>query len=122
MKLNPELERRVLELAGDLRPEPPVDEDASEKQFQAEVVKLAKKNGWRVYHTHDSRKSAAGFPDLTMVRRCRLIFAELKVGKKTPTADQQNWLDDLRRVPGQVGVFLWRPSDWPQIVALLEAP
>lgn len=96
----------------------PVSDFGSEKAFQAAVITEAKRHGWRVYHTHDSRKSEAGFPDLVMVRGERCIFAELKREKGRPSAAQSNWLDDLRAVT-TVKVELWRPSDWPEIVETL---
>jgi hypothetical protein len=91
---------------------------ASEKEFQAAVVRLAESHGWRVYHTHDSRRSEAGFPDLCMVRRGVLVFIELKSEVGLPTAAQKEWLADLELVTGVV-VRLWRPSDWNEVVTLL---
>src|SRR5688572_19177552 len=41
----------------------------TERAFQAQVVKYARLMGWTAYHTHDSRRSQAGFPDLVLVRR-----------------------------------------------------
>ena len=91
----------------------------TEKAFQAEVVRLAKREGWRIYHTHDSRKSAAGYPDLTLVHRVRgLVFAELKVPPNKPTADQLSWLDDLRTAG--IRAFCWWPADWSQIEKTLR--
>ena len=90
----------------------------TEKQFQANVVKAARTLGWLCYHTHDSRRSEKGFPDLTMVRRDRLLFAELKVGKNKLTPDQQDWLGSLLRA-GQEA-FVWRPEDWAEIVETLS--
>ena len=57
----------------------------TEAQLQDAIVQMARVLGWLVYHTFDSRRSAAGFPDLVMVRNGRLIFAELKsaTGKAT---------------------------------------
>lgn len=95
----------------------PIEERVSEKEFQAAVVSLAKRNGWRVYHTHDSRKSEAGFPDLVMVRAGRLIIAELKAASGKVAAAQQNWIDDLRSCG--LDVRVWRPSDWKAIVEVL---
>ena len=43
--------------------------DILEADFQAQVVKLALLLGWKVYHTHDSRRSREGFPDLILIRR-----------------------------------------------------
>ena len=101
-----------------------------EADFQAAVIELAEMQGWRVYHTHDSRRSPPGFPDLTMVRRQRLIFAELKREDGNPTDEQTAWLIDLGIVsdsthalilgPPVVEVFLWRPSDWPEIEKALK--
>lgn len=50
----------------------------TERQFQPQVVQLARLCGWLIYHTFDSRRSAAGFPDLCMVRGDRCLFVELK--------------------------------------------
>ena len=41
-----------------------IDQSVTEGEFQAWVLDLANRNGWLAYHTHDSRKSAAGFPDV----------------------------------------------------------
>lgn len=86
----------------------------SEKQFQAQVLQLARLTGWLCYHTHDSRRSAPGFPDLVLIRPPAIIFAELKsaAGKLRP--EQKVWLEILQRCPG-VKVFVWRPSSWKEI-------
>ena len=90
----------------------------TEKQFQEAVIHMARLHRWLVYHTHDSRRSAPGFPDLTMVRNGKLIFAELKVGRNNPTESQKLWLEELRRcIPD---VYLWRPCDWREIEAVLR--
>lgn len=94
---------------------------ALEKEFQAAVVRLAESHGWRVYHTHYSRRSAAGYPDLTLVRKGVLILAELKTDKGRTSAAQDEWLRELRVVPG-VRTRLWRPALWSAIVAELTAP
>jgi hypothetical protein len=91
----------------------------TEKAFMAQVVKLATLCGWRVYHTHDSRRCVPGFPDLVLVHRKRalVVFAELKVGKGKLTPEQEAWLDDLRECGERVRV--WRPEQGPDIEALL---
>lgn len=80
-----------------------------EVDLQDAVVKLARMLGYLVYHTHDSRHSAKGFPDLTMVhpRSGALLFAELKssTGKVTPAQDE--W---LRALAVRGVAFLWRPA------------
>ena len=91
---------------------------------------------WRYYHTRDSRRSAAGFPDLVLVRGPRLIFAELKTERGKLTADQVAWLEDLAMVaatatgrawdppgdppPPVPEVYVWRPSDRPEIGRILR--
>ena len=90
----------------------------TEKQFQSQVEELADILGWRHYHTHDSRRSQAGFPDLTLVKPPRLIFAELKVGTREPTREQQAWIDDLLECG--IEVYVWRPDDWQRIVEILQ--
>ncbi len=94
----------------------------AEKQFQAEVKALAEENHWLVYHDYDSRRSAAGFPDLVLVhvRRRLAIFAELKVKDRPPTPAQQRWLAAL--MGAGLTAVLWTPGDWSVIVAVLTAP
>lgn len=92
--------------------------DLSEKQFQAHVIALAESHGWRTFHVYDSRRSAAGWPDLAICRAGVLILAELKTDVGRLTAAQTEWLDLLRTVPG-LRVRLWRPSLWAAIRAEL---
>ena len=91
----------------------------TEKEFLQQVRDLAKLCGWLVYHTHDSRRSPEGFPDLVLVRNDKVIFAELKSKKGRTTSAQEMWLKALEKVPG-VDVYLWRPSDWDRIVDVLR--
>ena len=81
-----------------------------EDELQAQVIELATMLGWLAYHTHDSRRSAAGFPDLTLVHPVSgaLIFAELKRDGQHPTPDQRKWLDALAIMHTAV---VWRPAD-----------
>ena len=96
----------------------------SESDFQNTVIELAKLHRWLVYHTFDSRRSDPGFPDLTMVRDGRLIFAELKTEKGRLTGDQAHWLHELGKViePYQrhVARYVWRPADWREIEEVLR--
>lgn len=85
----------------------------TEAGFMATVTDYARLNGWLVYHTHDSRRSTAGFPDLVLVRAGVLIFAELKTAKGRVSFEQEEWLAALRETHSCV--FLWRPADWPEI-------
>lgn len=60
------------------------------------------------YHTHDSRRSQAGYPDWTLVG-IRVLFRELKREGKNPTPAQRHALDALKKAGEDVGV--WRPMD-----------
>ena len=92
----------------------PLNLDISEERFQKLVLDLAAWCGWHHrYHTHDSRRSEQGFPDLVLIRRERLIFAELKTEKGKTSAYQRAWLEALGWTKAEV--YLWRPSDWPEI-------
>ena len=90
----------------------------SEREFQGRVVDIARWNGWSVYSIPDSRRvTLAGYPDLTMWRGTRLVFAELKREKGKLRPAQEAVLAELRQLPN-VEVYVWRPSDW---IAIQEA-
>jgi len=91
----------------------------SERDFLAQVRKLARLLGWADYHPWLSVRSARGWPDLALCRPPRLILAELKAEKGKLTAAQERWLDVLGQCPG-VEVFCWRPADWPTIEEILR--
>jgi hypothetical protein len=90
----------------------------TEKQFQGHITELAKLCHWWAYHTHDSRRSEAGFPDLVLVRGSWLVFAEIKVGDNKPTRKQLACLARLKATGANV--FIWHPDDWPFIQELLQ--
>jgi hypothetical protein len=87
----------------------------TEKQLSDAIYECATLLGWRGYHTYDSRRSNAGFPDWVYIRSGHLIFAELKTATGTVSPAQQAWLDDLLAVSigaHRVQVYTWRPSNW----------
>jgi len=90
----------------------------TEKQFQEAVVALAETRGFNVFHDHDSRRNAAGLPDLLLVRPPRLLFAELKASRGVVRPEQRRWLELLGACPG-VEVHVWRPDDWSTIERVL---
>lgn len=93
----------------------------TEKAFQAQVIQLAKAYGWRYYHTHDSRRSVEGFPDLVLVSHkrspARLVFAELKAENGRLTDAQRGWHHAL--VEAGQEVYLWKPRDMDEIIKVL---
>lgn len=101
-------------------PSPPPAPECSEAEFQSRVIALAERNGWKWYHVHDSRRSNPGFQDLVLVRLTRLIFAELKTETGKESKAQREWRKALEAVGGHVSAYLWRPSMWPDIEAILK--
>ena len=96
----------------------------TEAELQDAVVELARFKGWRVAHVRPARTEKGwrtawsydglGFPDLTMVKGFRLIFAELKGERGQLAPEQRAWLEALLP-PGHYGgveVYTWRPRDW----------
>jgi hypothetical protein len=90
----------------------------TEARWQAQVLTLARMFGWRTYHVFDSRRSVAGFPDLVLVRRPRVIFAELKAPRGRLTVDQKGWLAELRECT--VETYVWRPDDLDRVMEVLR--
>jgi len=91
----------------------------TEKEFEAKLREIADLYGYACYHTHDSRRSDAGWPDLVLCKAPRLVFAELKTDSKRSKASpaQVKWLRDLE-ASGQE-VALWRPAELPTILRVL---
>lgn len=90
----------------------------SEKAFQAAVIRYAKEHHWLCYHTHDSRRSLPGYPDLTLVREGVCLWSELKVPGGTLTLQQAHWLKALGAVR-DTAAYVWTPDDMPEIVMRL---
>lgn len=94
----------------------------TEREWQVTIETLARWCGWRVYHTYDSRRSNAGFPDLVLVHPDgRLIFAELKTETGKVTKAQEAWLHDLESADKPTAV-VWRPSSIDAAKKALERP
>lgn len=91
----------------------------TEKEFESQVRDLARMFHWLYYHTWRSIHSPAGFPDICMVRLSRIVFAELKSEKCQISPEQQKWLDALVAT-GRIEAYLWRPSNFDEIVECLR--
>lgn len=106
------------------------DRALTEKDFMAQVLELARILGWRAAHFRPAltargwrtpvQADGAGFPDLLLTRGDRLLAVELKRERGgVLSADQAAWLAALEAAG--VECHLWRPSDWPQLQATLQA-
>lgn len=98
------------------RPAPKISEAA----LQSAVIATAHAFGWRVAHFRPAKTEkgwrtpveadGAGWPDLTLVRRERLLFAELKSASGSLGPEQTVWLRALRATGAEVVV--WDDRDW----------
>ena len=92
----------------------------TEAELQDAIADMARTFGWMVAHARPARTNRGwrtpwqydgkGFPDLTMVRRERLIFAELKAARGRVAPEQHTWLSCLRRTYAEV--YVWTPEHW----------
>jgi hypothetical protein len=89
--------------------------DTCENCFAAQIVELAKLNNWLVDATPTWRPTAttAGVPDLRLVGRGQMIWAEVKREKGRLSRAQEIWCWELSRAGATWRI--WRPSDWPEI-------
>ena len=101
----------------------------TERQWLKVVEDLARARGWRVFHPPDNQpvlrgqklvvqRIGAGFPDLTLVRMGRLMFAELKREQGVVSDEQEQWLTELRHAGCEA--YVWRPSQLTYVRALLQ--
>ena len=82
----------------------------TERDLQANIVKLAGYLGYRVYHTYDSRRSDKGWPDLALAKTGRFLVIEVKREDGHISTEQAGWLLALDRAGVETHVF--RPSQW----------
>ncbi len=98
----------------------------SERDFQKQVIDLARTCGWLVEHKYGqgsvlgSRAIDTGFPDLVLVRGGQIIFAELKGSRGKVSEAQDRWLHALT-ITGNPAL-VWRPEDMDDIAAILASP
>jgi hypothetical protein len=110
----------------------PVETEAG---FMGWLIEYAHWNGWIVAHFRPAmtahgwrtpvQADGKGWPDLAIVRPPRYVAAEVKRDAPTEAArerqvarEQRRWLDALGACPG-VEVYLWRPTDRPDIERIL---
>jgi hypothetical protein len=101
---------------------PPADDADEVRQFMPQVIKLAKRHNWKVYHVYNSRKTDPGWPDLVMLKNGRMLVVELKSAKGVTTPAQDEWLASFNAIHcADILVMVWRPADWPEIEKVLAA-
>ncbi len=97
-----------------------------EKDWQRDVIQLARTLGWRVAHFRPAQTSkgwrtavgadGAGFPDLVLTRD-RVVFVELKNEKGRMSAEQDAWKAVLEAAGAEH--YVWRPDDLDAVMATL---
>lgn len=88
-----------------------------ERELQARVELLLRMAGWLYYHTHDSRRSAPGFPDIVAIRGRRILALELKRDGQNPTDEQYRW---LRAFDGAgASAYVVRPDNLDELAAIV---
>lgn len=93
-----------------------VDQAITETEWQNTVVAYATYMGYTTYHTHDSRRSNPGFPDLVLVRNSDpgdLIFWEIKPARGRLSHAQEHWIERVRAAGVTADVI--RPADWSYV-------
>lgn len=98
----------------------------SEAEFQSQVTQLAENLGWQWMHVVTTGTGhnfplrgtmKKGWPDLMLVRRERMIFAELKGERGLVTPLQQWCLAILDQAGAEA--YVWRPSQLAEIAGCL---
>lgn len=101
----------------------------TESEFQRQVTDLATRLGWSWVHFERMGNSQGqwrtpaygplgkGWPDLVLIRRGTTVYAELKAQNKYPTDAQKEVLRVLSNASPHV--YVWRPSDFPQVLEVL---
>jgi hypothetical protein len=106
-------------------PAPP-PEDCPETEFKKWIVKVARERGWKVNHVWKTRNErgvwittcAPGWPDLTLVRAGRIVFIEVKSRRGRVEPDQDEWLDELAKIPC-AEVWVADARQWQEIAVTL---
>lgn len=91
----------------------------TEAQFQRRVTDYCNLRGLRWHHEQDSRRSKAGYPDLTIAGPKGVVWLELKTEKGRVKPEQQAWIDTLRAAG--CDALIVRPQHWDDVKALLGA-
>lgn len=105
----------------------------SERAFQGQVIAYARLMGWTIHHDNATNaprrcgscgsvrrlpRNAPGLPDLILVRRPRVVWAELKSERGRLTDDQRAWIEELRACGQET--YIWRPSDFREVERVLR--
>lgn len=101
----------------------------TEAQFQKQIEELASRLGWQWVHfermgndqgrwrTPARGPLGKGFPDLFLVKGAAAIFIEVKAQRGVFSDEQRAVRMILEKVHPY---YIFRPNDWPQVMAVLN--
>lgn len=94
-----------------------------ERDFQREVIEVARSFGWTDFHVlrSDLSKMRPGFPDLFLIRPPNIVWAELKA-KNGKLSDAQKDMCEMLKESGQ-NIYVWHAEnekDWDEIIEVLK--
>lgn len=102
----------------------------TEAAFMRQVTDLATRLGWQWLHVRPMGNSQGvwrtptfgplgkGWPDLVLIRRSTIVYAELKAQTGRLSQEQAEVLAALLQCGPHV--YTWRPSDFPKILEVLS--
>ena len=93
----------------------------TEAVWQGTIMRVLKDAGFMTYHTHDSRRSPSGWPDVAAIKPTggTLYLCELKTETGIVSQAQAAWLEALGGCTGVVAE-VWRPSMLQEVVDKLR--
>lgn len=86
-----------------------VAEEMTEAELLTAVRGHIRQLGLWSYHTHRSDRSDAGFPDLVIVGRNKILYRELKTQTGRIRAEQTTVIGLLAAAGADIAI--WRPAD-----------
>lgn len=90
----------------------------TERQLMDGLISAARRLNLLVYHTHMSRHSEAGFPDLCIVGNGRIAFMECKGPKGKLSEPQRTWIIQLQAAG--IDAFAVYPADYDMAIDYLQ--
>jgi len=107
-----------------------MDHATSEDSLLRSIIAEAQLRGWLVYHARPARtkdgrwvtpmQGDAGFPDLVLVRKPRVLFIEVKSERGKVSPEQWCWVHELDACWPGAEMYVIFPHDRDRISAILE--
>ncbi len=92
---------------------------ATEDEMLEALMELGPSLGYLTYHTHDSRHSPAGYPDVSLIGNGMAVWVELKGEGEKMTPAQERYAERIGDLPHPCWHFLVHPSTYDNLVQRL---